>query len=72
MSKKVVNEILSYLVMSVGCALAAFSIGAILIPNLILDGGVNGISMMLSQITSISTSMYIIILNIPFLILGCK
>ena len=37
MSKKVVNEILSYLVMSVGCALAAFSIGAILIPNLILD-----------------------------------
>ena len=47
MSKKVVNEILSYLVMSVGCALAAFSIGAILIPNLILDGGVNGISMML-------------------------
>ena len=72
MSKKVVNEILSYLVMTVGCALAAFSIGAILIPNLILDGGVNGISMMLSQITSISTSMYIIILNIPFLILGYK
>lgn len=72
MSKKVVNEILSYLIMTIGCALAAFSIGAILIPNLILDGGVNGISMMLSQITSISTSVYIILLNIPFLILGYK
>lgn len=72
MKSKIFKEIISYLIIIVGCVLAAFSIGAILIPNLILDGGVNGISIMLSQITNISTSIFIVILNIPFLILGYK
>lgn len=72
MKKNLIKEIFSYLFILVGCALAAFSIGAILIPNLILDGGVNGISIMLSQITEIKTSIFIVVLNIPFLILGYK
>lgn len=70
--KGIVKEIISYLILIVGCALAAFSIGSILIPNLILDGGVNGVSIMLSQLTGISTSIFIVILNIPFLIIGYK
>lgn len=72
MKNKIVKNVVSLLLITAGCVAAAFSIGAILIPNLILDGGVNGISMMLSQITPLSTSIYIIILNIPFLILGYK
>ena len=39
---------------------------------MILDGGVNGVSIMLSQVTEISTSIFIVVLNIPFLILGYK
>ncbi len=70
--KGMANDILSVLLIIVGCALASFSIGAILIPNLILDGGINGISIMLGQVTSIKTSIYIILLNIPFIILGYK
>ncbi len=72
MKKKTALDILSILAIIVGCALSAFSIGAILIPNLILDGGINGISIMLGQITGIKTSIYIVLLNIPFLILGYK
>ena len=45
--KGILNNIISVLLILVGCALAAFSIGSILIPNLILDGGINGISIML-------------------------
>ena len=56
----------------VGCVLAAFAIGSILIPNLVLDGGINGVSIMLGQITKIPISIYIILLNIPFLLLGMK
>ena len=70
--KGVVNNLISIVLIVIGCALAAFSIGAILIPNLILDGGINGISIMLGQVTSIKTSIYIVLLNIPFVILGYK
>lgn len=70
--KGLINNFISILLILIGCALAAFSIGAILIPNLILDGGINGISIMLGQVTSIKTSIYIVLLNIPFVILGYK
>ena len=72
MNKKFLKDLVSYLLIVVGCALAAFSIGAILIPNLILDGGINGISIVLGQVTKIATSVFIILLNIPFLLLGYK
>lgn len=73
MKKKVIiKNAFSIVLIVIGCALAAFSIGAILIPNLILDGGINGISIMLGQLTGIKTSLFVVILNIPFLLLGYK
>lgn len=73
MKKKVIiKNAFSIVLIVIGCAVAAFSIGAILIPNLILDGGINGISIMLGQLTGIKTSLFIVILNIPFLLLGYK
>ena len=72
MKKKILKQIGSILLIIVGCALAAFAIGAILIPNLILDGGINGISIMLAQLTPLKASLYIVLLNIPFILLGLK
>ncbi len=72
MKKEILKNATSILMILIGCVIAAFSIGSILIPNLILDGGINGVSIVLSQLTPISTSIYIVILNIPFLILGFK
>lgn len=71
--KKLFNDyILPYLMITIGAALAAFAIEEFLIPSTILDGGINGISMILEKLTPLSMSIFIIILNLPFLIIGFK
>ena len=57
---------------TLGAGLAAFALEEFLVPNLILDGGVNGVSIILNNLTGVSLSIFILCLNIPFLILGMK
>ena len=66
------NNILSYIIIILGAGLAAFSLDTLLLPNTILDGGINGISIIISKLTSISLSVLVLILNIPILLLGYK
>ena len=70
------NEILIHLIsfigITIGAMLSAFSIQTFLSPNMILDGGVIGISMIVSKITGLPLSIFTIILNIPFLLIGYK
>ena len=70
------NEILIHLIsfigITTGALLAAFSIQTFLSPNMILDGGVIGISMIVSKLTNLPLSIFTIILNIPFLLIGYK
>ena len=63
---------LYYIMLSIGCITAAYALEAFLIPNTILDGGVTGISIIISKITSIPLSILVLILNIPFVYLGYK
>lgn len=56
----------------IGAACAAFSLECFLIPNTILDGGVTGISMMINYTSGITLSILIIVINIPFFIIGFK
>jgi len=70
--ERIIKEIISIVLITVGAALAAFSLEEFLIPNSILDGGVNGVSIILGKITSISISIFVIVLNIPFLLLAMK
>ena len=56
----------------VGAACAAFSIECFLIPNTILDGGVTGISMMINYTSGIALSILVVVINIPFFIIGFK
>lgn len=70
-SKKMKN-ILSLIMITIGALLASFSLETLLIPNTILDGGITGISIILSKITSLPISMLIIIINIPFLYIGYR
>ena len=53
-----------------GAILAAFALEEFLIPNSILDGGVNGVSIILQSLTGIPISIFIVCINIPFLLLG--
>ncbi len=52
----------------IACAIIAFR--GFLIPNKFLDGGITGIALLVHKIFEIHISPLLIILNIPFLILG--
>jgi uncharacterized membrane-anchored protein YitT (DUF2179 family) len=56
----------------IGGIIAGYGLESILIPNNVSDGGVTGISIMLSAVTGLSLSIFLIILNLPFLFLGYK
>lgn len=56
--------------MVLGVMCAAFGLEAFLLPNGILDGGVTGISLLLTVVTKGRLALFIFLLNIPFLILG--
>lgn len=56
----------------VGAALASFAIENFLVPNSILDGGVNGISIILNLLFGWKLSLTIVLINIPFMYIGYK
>lgn len=64
--------ILTYMFMTIGILLAAIALEVFLIPNKIIDGGITGVSIILSFLTNINLSIFIIILNVPFLLLGFR
>lgn len=55
-----------------GSVLMGVAIEEFLVPNKILDGGITGISIILSHITGIKLGVFIFILNIPFFYIGYK
>lgn len=56
--------------MIMGVACASFGLESFLLPNNVLDGGVTGISLLLALLTNGRPSLFILVINIPFLILG--
>lgn len=55
---------------TIGAFLAAFALECFLVPNQIIDGGIVGISIMASYITKLNLGIFLVVLNIPFLILA--
>lgn len=72
LKRKFINYFIDFIIISLGAIIASYSLEAFLIPNSIIDGGITGISMMLSQITKVKLGLLILLINIPFLILGLK
>ena len=70
--KKLLDNFLSFLLITLGATLAALALEIFLVPNNIIDGGIIGISIMISYITKVKLSILTFVLNIPFLILGYK
>ena len=71
-NKKLLDNFLSFLLITLGATLAALALEIFLVPNNIIDGGIIGISIMISYITKAKLSILTFVLNIPFLILGYK
>ena len=57
---------------TLGCLIAAYALEAFLVPNNIIDGGIVGISIMVSHVTHTELGMWLIILNLPFMWLAFK
>lgn len=66
------DRVFPLIMIFLGAAVAAFSIECFLLPNTILDGGVTGTSMIINKLTSLPISVLIIVINIPFFIVGYK
>jgi uncharacterized membrane-anchored protein YitT (DUF2179 family) len=77
--KKVVHRSLSakmivkrMLFILVGALLMAVGLEFFLVPNEVIDGGIVGISIILSHLTDVQIGFYIFVLNLPFFFIGYK
>lgn len=66
------RRLISFIMLTTGSIIAAYALESFLIPNTILDGGVTGISIIVSKITKLPVSLLVLILNIPFVYIGYK
>ena len=63
-------EIKSSLYIFLGIIAAAFGLNGFLLPNSFIDGGVTGISLLLTELTQLPLSVLIVLINLPFIILS--
>jgi uncharacterized membrane-anchored protein YitT (DUF2179 family) len=56
----------------IGAVLMAVGLEIFLVPNNVIDGGITGISIMLSHITGFPLGIFIFLLNLPFFFMGYK
>jgi len=57
---------------SLGVLSAGFGFKGFLLPNNFIDGGAVGISLLIAELTGFSLTVLLIIVNIPFIILGYR
>jgi uncharacterized membrane-anchored protein YitT (DUF2179 family) len=55
-----------------GVAMATIGLKGFILPNNFLDGGAMGVSLLLEMLTKIELSYLIILVNLPFIIIGAK
>ena len=58
------------ILIGLGIVSAGFGLKGFLLPNNFIDGGVTGISLLTSAVTGFSLPILIILINLPFMILG--
>ena len=66
------ENISKYFFITMGAMIAAFALECFLIPNKIIDGGVIGISMMVSYLTKWNLGFIIVVINLPFIYLALQ
>ena len=66
------RDAVSFVLLMIGTIISAFALECCLIPNIILDGGVTGISIIIYKLFNLPVSLLVLILNIPFVYIGYK
>ncbi|MGA5689794.1 YitT family protein [Cytobacillus pseudoceanisediminis] len=70
--KRVLKEIKQLIMITLGAVIAAAGLEFFLVPNNILDGGVIGLSIIAAELTGMTMSIFLIVLNLPFLYIGFR
>ncbi len=65
-----INLLKDSFLIGIGILAAGFGLKGFLLPNSFIDGGVTGISLLTAEVTKYSLPLLIVIINIPFVILG--
>lgn len=69
---KILKIIRILFMITFGAIITGFALGSFLSPNDIIDGGVIGISMIISNVFKLNLGALIIILNLPFILMAWK
>nr|WP_173108102.1 YitT family protein [Bacillus sp. KH172YL63] len=74
MHKKIpLNEVLKRaFLITIGAVIMAVGLEIFLVPNQVIDGGIVGVSIMLSHLSGMNLGLFIFVLNIPFFFIGYK
>lgn len=70
LSQNIREFVSKYFFITLGSFIAAFALEGFLIPNNIIDGGIVGISIMVSYMTKINLGILLVVFNLPFLYLS--
>jgi uncharacterized membrane-anchored protein YitT (DUF2179 family) len=70
MKNKILTFFSEYTQIAFGIVLASIGLKAFLLPNDFLDGGVTGIAILINSQVNINISVLLVLMSIPFLILG--
>jgi len=66
------REALNVVLVALGILSAAFGLKGFLLSSRFIDGGVTGVSMLLSDITGLPLALFLPLINIPFIALGYR
>ena len=64
------RQVKDIILISAGIFCAGFGLKSFLLPTKFIDGGATGISLMISELTSFSLPVVLVVINIPFVLLG--
>ncbi len=70
--KKIIKEVVSGALIVLGIFSAGFGLKGFLLPSHFIDGGVTGVSMLLSTVFGFPLSVLILLINIPFIALAYR
>jgi uncharacterized membrane-anchored protein YitT (DUF2179 family) len=71
-SKITIRWIKDFILIATGIGSAAFGLEGFLLPTKFIDGGATGISLLISEVTSIPIYLLLVLINIPFIFLGFR
>ncbi|MFM9278291.1 YitT family protein [Paenibacillus jiagnxiensis] len=67
-----VDLLLKFIYITAGAVLAGVALELFLVPNQIIDGGITGISLVLTNVTGLPLGIFLFVINLPFLAIGFK